>query len=54
MKKYEDELELDESLIENDGRKKYIAIGIVVAVVMLLVIGIINRNPRNEAAYVSG
>ena len=49
MKKYENELEFDEALMESDGRKKNIAIGIVVAVVILLMLGIINRNPRNEA-----
>lgn len=50
MRRYDDELELDESLQIHDERKKYVVIGVMAAVLLLSVIWLISGNVKEEAA----
>lgn len=49
MRRYDDELEFDESFEVGDGRKKYIAIGVAVAALLVLLIWIVGRNAKEES-----
>ena len=49
MRRYDDELDLDESLEIRDDRKKYAAIGVVAAVLLLLVIWFVGRDAKEES-----
>lgn len=49
MRRYDDELDFDESLQIEDDRKKYVAIGVAVAALLLLVIWFVGRSGKEES-----
>ena len=52
MRRYDDDLDFDESLREKTDWKKYIGIGVAVAALLLLVIMSVAKNPREESVAV--
>ena len=52
MRRYDDELDLDESLEIPDDRKKYVAAGVAVAALVLLVIWFVGWGRNTESAIV--